>query len=117
MNFLKGFVQLFEMKIMTFGGFYVLTFDLDLKFKKSLHNLILNLILYKVLKISIKLLQWCRRCVTFTKRPTWGLDNNFIYCIPRHVCMYTCCVLSLSAHRQLQIQILNTQYHTIIQYP
>ena len=37
----EGFEQLFEVKIMTFCGLYVMTFELTFKFKKPLH--ILNL--------------------------------------------------------------------------
>ena len=35
----KGFEQLFEVKIMTFCGFYIMTFDLAVKLKTTLHIL------------------------------------------------------------------------------
>ena len=38
----EGFEQLFEVKIMTFCGFYIMTFDLAKKFKNTLHILILH---------------------------------------------------------------------------
>ena len=38
----EGFEQLFEVKIMTFCGFYIMTFDLVVKPKNTLHILIFH---------------------------------------------------------------------------
>ena len=38
----EGFEQLFEVKIMTFCGFYIMTFDMAVKFKNFLHILSLH---------------------------------------------------------------------------
>ena len=38
----EGFEQLFEVKIMTFCGFYIMTFDLAVRFKNTLHILIFH---------------------------------------------------------------------------
>ena len=50
----EGFEQLFEVKIMTFCGFYIMTFDLAKKFKNILHILILHWILYNILRFRYR---------------------------------------------------------------